>query len=428
MLADVLNRIYDYDKTSTFYRYMKILEQKGSLTELSQLITNELPYESYLELAITFYDFGFSDECIEILKAAPEWPSIYLWLAYLDTQNRQEWLESALNMKPDFVFPYRDETLEMLEYLMQNNEDWKLKYFASLIYWKRGRIDRAGELFKKCGDLPDYAPFYLAKAEFFKDDETLLKAALEKAKEIKEDDWRVNLAWIEQYLEEERYSAAADLASETMKKYPERSVLGLNYAIALLNLGEYKKCVSFLESFVMIPFEGATMGRNVFHEAAFRFALEELKRKKYKNAISYASKSLLWPLNLGSGKPYDTDERLENYLIAYCHKLSGRPEEARLFYSKVSDHKNEDNTRENAMLYLQVLALEEQNRSEEAERMIDQAQLKDPDNKYVKWVKSKYSQNIGQSGNEELIPVEQQSSPINNEFLLLKELLSIIGE
>ncbi len=293
MLSQVLEKLYKLDKTSTFHKYMEIKNMNGDLSELKELITNELPYESYIELAVKFYNYGYLQESIQILESAPENALITLWLAYLDTAHQQELLESGLNASADFVFPYRDETLVMLEHLGRINDHWKLRYYTSLIYWKKGCIEKAEELFLQNAEIPDYAPYYLSKANFFSDNTEMRKAALEKAGALAKDNWRINNAWIEEYLIDEEYALAADLAKKSFKENPERSVLGLNYAIALLNLGEYKKCVSFLESFQLIPFEGATMGRNVYHEASVRAAFEEMKKRKYKTAMTYAEKGII---------------------------------------------------------------------------------------------------------------------------------------
>ena len=127
MLSQVLEKLYKLDKTSTFHKYMEIKNMNGDLSELKELITNELPYESYIELAVKFYNYGYLQESIQILESAPENALITLWLAYLDTAHQQELLESGLNASADFVFPYRDETLVMLEHLGRINNHWKLR-------------------------------------------------------------------------------------------------------------------------------------------------------------------------------------------------------------------------------------------------------------------------------------------------------------
>jgi tetratricopeptide (TPR) repeat protein len=426
MVFGLLESINQLDKTSTFRKYIDVDLNEEDLSEIKKLITNELPYESYIELAVKLFNYGFSEKSIRVLESADQNALISLWLAYLDKDQQEDWLKSGLDASADFVFPYRDETLAMLEHLSNINDHWKLKYYKALIYWKKGCLDKAEELFLLCNDEPDYAPFYLTKAEFFNDNLEIKKASLQKAKKIDENNWRVNNALIEQYLDDNEFTFAADLARKSFKENPERSVLGLNYSIALLNLGEYRKCVSFLESFELIPFEGAVMGRNVYHEASLRAAFDEMKRKKYKSAIGYAEKALLWPVNLGSGKPYYPDDRMENYILAYCNEKLGRSEKSITYYTGVGDFERPGRRTENALLYLQLLSLEKTRSMEEAQKRLDKAKIEYPDNKYVLWI-TNIRQGEG-SGYDtgELINVEKQQSPINNEFLLLNDLLNII--
>ena len=426
-VSETLDNIYGLDKTSTFHKYMTIIKANGDLSELNQLITNELPYESYIELAVKLYNYGYPDESIHVLESAPENTLITLWLAYLDTSDQKELLQSGLNASADFVFPYRDETLVMLEQLRTINDHWKLRYYTSLIYWKKGCVEKAEELFLENGDEPDYAPYYLAKADIFKDNDELRKDALEKARIHDSKSWRVNNAWVEEYLNDGDYALAADLAKKVFRENPERSVLGLNYAIALLNLGEYKKCISFLESFELIPFEGATMGRNVYHEVCVRAALEEMKKKKYKTAITYAQKALLWPVNLGSGKPYNPDERIENFILAYCSERSGRNSDADEFYSRVIDYGPSKNSMDNPLLYLQVLALENTGNENHAQELLEKAKHDYPDSKYIEWITNIEQHGITESNTGDMIELEKEESLIDNNLLLIYDLLKVIN-
>ena len=347
---EVLDKLHELDATSSFVKYEKILAGDGDVSKLSHLITNELAFESYLQLGIKFYNYGLPEETIEILKAAPRQATVFLWLAFLDIDHRQEWLKSALEISPDLVFPYRDETFVVLDSLMKTESDWKLKYYASMILWKKGVRDQAEELFQQCGDQPDYAPFYLAKAKFFENDANIKKAALLRAESLDKENWRVNLALVEQYIADKEYDLAARYAQENLNRYPERSILGVTYAGVLLHQGKYEKCIAFLESFEIIPFEGAVMGRSIYHEAAVKAAFEKLKSSHYKNAIDYANKALLWPSNLGSGKPYVADERVENYIIAYCYGKLGKDSEADAYYTKFNNHQTDEQQVENSLL------------------------------------------------------------------------------
>jgi len=177
----------------------------------------------------------------------------------------------------------------------------------------------------------------------------------------------------------------------------------------------------------LIPFEGAVMGRNVYHEAALKSAFDEIRKRNFKKAIIYAEKALLWPENLGSGKPYDPDERLDNYLLAYCNNRLDKSEIAKSYYRKVMDFSPEDNTAGGAFLYLQILAEKEVNGLDAAESRFERISKQYPDDNYVKWI---HSLNDGYSPGlaEEMKPSEEENSDINNDFLLVNELLSIIDQ
>ena len=401
---------------------------------MSKLVTNELAFETYLQLAIKYYNFGFPEESIEILKVAPKQAIILLWLAFLDSENQQDWLKSGVEMRPDFVFPYRDQTYAVLAHLMKTEDDWKLRYYASLICWQKDLVEQAKALSEQCGDRPDYVPFYLSKAKLFADNIDVKKAALEKARSLEEDNWRVSLALIEQSLTDGEYEQAATLAWKTLKKHPERPQLGLKYASALSELGKYEECISFLESYEIIPFEGAIRGRVVYHEAAVKAALKRLRQGEFENAVKLAEKASRWPRNLGSGKPYNPDERLENFIIAYCCEKLGRNSDAKTYDRKLTDYRVEDHQRENVLLYLQIVALKRHGRHEEAKSLIKNAAKEDPDNLDVDWVRAIENGENAQAIAKEIMEPDTQTPPTDKQFIaitrfsLLAELLQIIPQ
>jgi len=434
MANGCLETIYDLDATSAFVRFERAFGGQTGLSSLSELITNELAFETYLQLAIEYYNLGFPEESIEILKVAPKQATIFLWLAFLDSDNQRDWLKAGLEMPPDFVFPYRDETYAVLAHLMKTEDDWKLKYYASLICWKKDLVERAKALSEQCGDQPNYVPFYLAKAELFADSIDIRKAALKRARSLEEDNWRVSLALVEQSLADGKYEQAAMLARNALKKHPERPQLGVKYASALSNLGKYEECISFLESYDIIPFEGAIRGRVIYHEAAIKAALVRLHQRDFGNAIQLAEKASRWPRNLGSGKPYNPDERLETFIIAYCCEKLGRNSDARTYDRKVLDYRIEDHQQENVLLYLQVVALKKHGRHEEAESLIKKATKQDPTNLYVDWVRATEDGEDADAIAKEIMKSDKQALSTDKQFisltrfLLLTELLKSIPQ
>jgi hypothetical protein len=74
-----------------------------------------------------------------------------------------------------------------------------------------------------------------------------------------------------------------------------------------------------LEKVVILPQEGAHEGHDIFEAANLKLALDRLEKKKYREVIQFLDDSRNWPENLGAGKPYEPDTRLQDYVSAYCY-------------------------------------------------------------------------------------------------------------
>ena len=79
------------------------------------------------------------------------------------------------------------------------------------------------------------------------------------------------------------------------------------YAKTILLNKKYAAADAFLSKLKILPFEGATMGRQLYHEAKLMQAVMEMKNKQYKKALKFIAEAKLWPQNLGVGKPYQED-------------------------------------------------------------------------------------------------------------------------
>ncbi|MEJ7682345.1 MAG: hypothetical protein WKG06_31745 [Segetibacter sp.] len=55
---------------------------------------------------------------------------VLYWQAFLEN-----WPLNVQQLRPEMVFPFRSETAEVLQYLMQKNDNWLLKYHLALIEW-----------------------------------------------------------------------------------------------------------------------------------------------------------------------------------------------------------------------------------------------------------------------------------------------------
>ncbi|PTM08106.1 MAG: DUF5107 domain-containing protein [Bacteroidetes bacterium] len=340
---DAIDNIFKLDPLSDFTRHEAVILGKNDLETFNSKITNELPFESYLELAATYLQFNDKESAISVLKESQQHPIVNLWLANLDHINQDSYIKNVFEASAEMVFPHRVETAEFLETILKTNSHWKLKYYLGLIYWHKGLKEKASELFKQCKNEPDFAAFYLTKMNLMKLTSVEERNHLESAYELDSYNWRTALALSKNYLASKETSKAIEIGEKFIKLFPENSQIGMNYTSALLQDEQYLNALNFLEKFNILPFEGSTEGKKIYTLVCIKLALKAHEQKQYNEAIAYAEKAKLWPRNLGVGKPYDVDERLENYIIAKANdKLGNKSNTQKLKADLLKDIKNSE--------------------------------------------------------------------------------------
>ena len=303
-------------------RFEQLYQGEGSghpIDDLQSLIRNELPFETYMELAEWYESVGCTEEALSLLSCAGNYPIALYKQAYLlhqagnDDESRGM-LQRAGALSPAMVFPFRPSSLKALEWAKTVQPDWKIDYYEALIRWANQDKAKALELLENCGEA-DYAPFYLSRASL-KEGESRL-ADLLKAEQI-EMSWRTGFALINHYVANNQWQKAVETGKKYTKKYPSNYYIGLKYAKALCETGQYQPCISLLSRMQVLPNEGSYAGRAVYREANLYRAMEQLSHKNYKQVVKSVETSKEWPENLGVGKPYDNmiDNRLEDYLEA----------------------------------------------------------------------------------------------------------------
>ena len=426
----VLNRIAQLDGTNHFQRFEKYLIS-GEANDREHFlagITNELPHESFLDLAIKYSKKGCNDEAIKVLELAPDNVVVNLWLAHLSSRNKDLYLKKASAQSPELVFPHRVETAEVLKAFLAENQNWKLHYYLGLILWNKNLIEEAKEQFMACGTEPDFAPFYLAKAKLA-DTENEKLECFTMARKLAPEDWRSALELANLYISNKQTDKALDLIQPFLKKYPEQSAIGLCYAQCLGSGGRFDEAIEFLENYELLPFEGATVGRDLFNEVCIRSAVLALQNGKQNKAIKLAQKAKQWPLNLGVGRPYDVDERLEDYILFLAYKAKGDKERTLESAIRLMDYNHPEFKEENSRLYLQLVMLKQQGRGDEAQTKLEYFLRKYTDSKYIEWVEAKFKGMPGLNEIEEMILKETDSRMaydtkfVDTGFVLLSDVL-----
>ncbi len=316
-----LNAISAFDPLSTFLSFEKAGGGKtapGSWdsTGFRKSVRNEMPQESFLELATWYASLGQTSPALRVLRQSPPVAEVQLWINWLE--NTQP---DAGKLDPVRAFPFRAETAAMLEEMIKNNKHWFLCYQLALIYYSRNRVEEARALLKDCGNSPGYAPFYAFRAALtVAADSASVETDLKKAVALDEQ-WRYKKLLAEFYLDHDNPVAAEKIAGPFYKNHSADYIMGMLYAQTLLLNKKYVEADKLLAGLTVIPFEGATSGRVLYRETKLMLAVQALRKGKYKPALARTADARLWPERLGSGQPYPEEEdlRLEDWVAYRCY-------------------------------------------------------------------------------------------------------------
>lgn len=385
---ETLNKINTVDPLNHFAGFERFLWENSEATKqhFTLLIQNEMPEQTYLELGIWYQHLGRKDEALKVFSLAAPSAEIIYWKAFLENKP-----VDLSKIQPGISFPFRGETAIILEKLIQTNDQWQLKYHLGLIEWNRDNLSKAAALFTQCGSKPNDPAFYAAKASLFKDDSQLVISSLQQAIKLDNQSWRYPKLLAEHYIVLKQNDKAMAIVESFYKKHPENYLMGMLYAKTLLLNKKYAAADAFLTKLEILPFEGATIGRQLYHEAKLMQAVAEIKNKQYKKTLQFIADAKLWPQNLGVGKPYDIDidERLENWLDYQCYTSLGDAEKAKQSLQKITTFNPKiDNTVMNFLPANQLVsawAIEKTSSANEAEKWLKNQAALYPTNKIVQW-------------------------------------------
>lgn len=370
------------------YRWQNSEAHRKAFTEA---VRNEMRHESFIELADWYLSTGQLAESIEVLSLAPENPIAHYRMAFLKNRltagSGQELIDQANRMSPALVFPFRASTAEALTWIIAQTPDWKPKYYLGLIHWSRSDTLRAKELFAACGN-PDFAPFFAARAELYQDEN--YTADLKRAAQLEPGQWRYGKMLADHFIAKKNYPEALSVANDYHKRFPGDFRINMLLAKTLLLNKKYKATTDILEKTTILPYEGATDGRQMYREAWLMQAIGQIRSKQYKSAIASINKAKLWPENLGAGKPYeeDIDLRLENYLEALILEKTGQKEKAQRKFEEIAAAKRSGRNQPTDLIT--ALALKKTNRGGEGEKLLKEWQEKEPENKIAGWAYAVY--------------------------------------
>ncbi|MDD4592591.1 MAG: DUF5107 domain-containing protein [Parabacteroides sp.] len=412
----------------------EIALMSGDMDSFRGLIRCELPWETYIELALWYYSTGLCDEALQLLSFAKSNPIALYWSAYINhlmgrEKEGKKLVDLAIAASPEGVFPFRLATVKALNYAQSVSNSWKTDYYAAILQWHLGDKATASALLDK-HDNVSFAPYYQCRA-LLKNGKDELSDLL-KAEKI-DPTWRAGFFLINHYLRSNEIVLAMQTAKRYADWFPNNYMIGLKYAKALQLNGKFKESIALLKRTNVLPNEGAYEGRAIYRESHLYQAADQLKRKRYAQAIHSVGDAKEWIENLGVGKPYDADmdERIENYLMAVILEKQGKVAEAASYYRKVTD-RGISGRKSVSNELLVAIAMKKLGNTKQANLIVDKWLANQSDSKIGQWATAIYKGNTQQAMNllterytiEDTTPWEQATGDAN--FNLISGILHII--
>jgi len=300
---------------------LMLLYEKSApdIRRFSEKIRNEMPVQSFLELAIWYYSLGMNEKSITILKAAPANAEVKYWLAFLqkDTPDEITLLKEADALSPSFVFPFRPESKEVFDRAATKSSDRKPVYYSALLQLSVNNNAEAYALLEKLNDQTDFPQFYSLRAQMTGND-TDRERDLKKAVALAPTEWRYNHRLTDYFIEKKEYAKALQVIRPFYNGHKNHFPTASLYTRALIFNRQFEEAEKVIDAIHILPFEGERGGRTMYREIKIMLAAQALSNGKTNDARKKIAEALLWPRRLGVGKPYDDmiDTRLEDWMNA----------------------------------------------------------------------------------------------------------------
>ena len=379
---DLINRFIKFDPLNFAARYEKeLLLGKTSLKNWQknmQDIDND-----YLELAVNYLNAGMNDEGIKLLSEIekPENPLVFYYLSWFYDQAGQPdkaetMLKNASALSLDYCFPYRQETLKVLNHAIAKDPGNANAYYLTGNLLFDRRPEEAIEAWNKAVSIKNHFPMGWRNLAFgaFHHDHNAGKAIsyIEKAisQESSHPIWYAELA--DYYDQSDKDFRDCLSLMEEHIDVVKRDISAPKELVRLYNLnGEYDKAIDLMKTHHFRTWEG---GREIYYHYVDAHTLKALKlmeEKKYEDAIDELNTAMLYPENLEVGKPLNDDRNaMIYYFMGKVSEKMKNNNQARDCFEKSATAKNARNWDD--LIFYQAKSLEELGNQEKAKKLYNQ--------------------------------------------------------
>ncbi|MBN1481765.1 DUF5107 domain-containing protein [candidate division KSB1 bacterium] len=333
----------------------------------------------YLEVATDYGNAGFYREAIEVLKRSPvtDYPLISYYLAYYshlvgDEAVAAYFVVHASTMPHDYCFPYRLETIDVLNYATeQQPQDANAFYYLGNLLFDL-QPDVAIRAWEKAVALdPEFAIAFrnlgVAYSQTCNDIPTAI-SFYEKAIDINKKDPRY---YYELDVLYEAANTEPDKRLELLKKN-KKTVAKRDDALARLTAlyvltGDFDAAIKILTTHHFNVWEGGGDIHDVFVDAHLLRGLSYMRDGQNSLALADFQMADQYPDNLEVGRPiYDQNAGRVAFFLGQLYEQLDQKTKSQHFYQIAAAHETRDE-----LSFYQAMALRKLSRQKEADALFD---------------------------------------------------------
>lgn len=361
-------------------------DAQAQLDHQLKLMRDEI--QSYLELALDYAQAGFRDEAIEVLsrrtdpkQGAPTTHAMaYYYLGWFHGQRgnlekESELFRRAASQPPDYTFPFRLESIRLLERATEvHPDDARAPYYlGNLLFDHQPAL--AIEKWERARELDEgFATVHRNLAVGYQQHDGDIQraiASMERAVELDPGDPRLYYE-LDTLYERGGVAAARRLALLESRR---DVVKGRDDAMSRLVLlyvqtGRYDEAIEILTERHFHVWEGSRGLRDSYVDAYLLRGRRHLEEGEGENALADFEKALEFPFNLENAWPYRGGRLAQiYYMVASAHEALGHVEEARDYFQRAAEARQQAEWSD--LRYYQARAIAKLGREADSRRLLE---------------------------------------------------------
>jgi tetratricopeptide (TPR) repeat protein len=348
-----------------------------------------LDAQPFLEVAAEYSTAALWDDALGVLSVLTDsslgvtvntYPVVYYWAGYLAAKLENDdaaavLLAEAAKQNPDYCFPFRLETVDVLQLARRYNSTDPLALYClgNLLYERQPQ--RALEVWESAAELGTTIPTVyrnLAQA-YVRLEQDIHRAvnSTERAVRLNPSDprlyYELDLMYEAGGLSPAERLGVLEQAHSTIANHND--ALGREVVLLTL-LGHYDTAIELMNNNHFRRWEGLGNIHTTYVDAHLLRAAERIRAGRFSDAMADYQAALQYPRNLEVGEPYQGGRGCEvHYLMGEAHRTSGDSAAAAASY-KMAVTASRGSGR-SALDYYQGMALRRLGRHQEAQHLFD---------------------------------------------------------